>query len=350
MKIPSSWYYCVESSEVPTGEVVGKELFGHRLVFWRTESGVLHVSDATCPHRGSDLSKLGSVCGEHLKCFSHDYEYDSEGSCVKTWANTLPCRADKVLYSWPVHEVGGFVLVWYDAYRREPTWQIPDDIFSSEGKGSFIRSQYVFDCPIETINEDNFDVGHLYKWHELTEVSSTLPKVDGTTISVVHDFKRHSILFSKPLPPPLDVLSKEITSRYGSTLYGHGLTYSYIDLPVFDFHVQDFIFATPLGNNRTLYTTFLRRVLPEGKRSLQERFVDTVIHPVMFAMFVMRLRQEHKNEGHGFWENQSRVEAPIITERERPMLEPYWQWCRQFDPDASLTKVARLPIVSKASA
>jgi phenylpropionate dioxygenase-like ring-hydroxylating dioxygenase large terminal subunit len=329
--IPSSWYYAACSSEIPAGGVVRKELFGQVLALWRTASGLLHASDATCPHLGSDLGRLGKVVGEHLQCFSHRFEYDGEGNCAKT-PRSAPCRSKNVLYSWPVHEVGGFVLLWYDAARRAPTWRIPEEIFATAGKGRFVKSQYVFDCSVQTINEDNFDVGHLYNWHELQRVRSTLPRVDGHTISVTHDFERHSILVKRPLPGPLSLLTRQITSRYGSTLYGHGLTYSFIDLPAFDFSTQDFIWPTPLGAGRTLYTTFLRRNLPSGKRTLRQRVVDSLIHPLLFPMFVLRLRGEHRSEGHGFWENQRRVDDPIITAEERAMLEPYWEWCKQFDP------------------
>lgn len=332
--IPSGWYYCADSREIRAGAVVRKELFGQRLALWRTESGELRITDATCPHLGSDLTKLGKVKGEHLQCFSHRFEYDGAGSCVKT-PRALPCRTERVLYSWPVHEVGGFVLAWYHPERREPTWRIPDAIFDSTDKGEFVKSQFEFECSVKTINEDNFDVGHLYNWHELSSVASTLPTVDGHTISVVHDFKRHSILFKKPLPPPFDVITREIVSRYGSTLYGPGLTYSFIDLPAFDFSTQDFIWPTPISATRTLYTTFLRRRLPSGPRTLKQRVIDRLIHPVLFPMFVVRLRREHRHEGHGFWENQQRLANPNITARERTMLEPYWQWCRQFERDGA---------------
>ena len=84
MSIPSSWYFCLESSEIRPNQVLGRTFFGQELVFWRTESGILHCSTAACPHRGSDLSKLGRVQGENLECFSHRYQHDAKGDCVKT--------------------------------------------------------------------------------------------------------------------------------------------------------------------------------------------------------------------------------------------------------------------------
>jgi phenylpropionate dioxygenase-like ring-hydroxylating dioxygenase large terminal subunit len=331
--IPSGWYYVADTTEVARGAVVRKDLLGTRLALWRTESGALHVTDATCPHMGSDLTKLGKVKGEHLQCFSHRHEYDGAGSCVKT-PRALPCKTERVLASWPVHEVAGFVLAWYDAQRRAPTWRIPDAVFDGASTGGFVKSQFFFDCSVETINEDNFDVGHLYNWHELTEVKSTLPVVDGHTISVTHDFKRHSVLFKHKAAARVPILGSEIVSRYGSTLYGPGLTYSHIDLPAFDFSTQDFIWPTPVTATRTMYTTFLRRRLPTGKRTLRQRLVDTIVHPVLFPAFVWRLRGEHRHEGHGFWENQTRLAAPNVTVEEKKMLEPYWTWCKQFESAA----------------
>lgn len=342
--IPSGWYFCAESSEIKPGQVVRKELFGQALALWRTEAGAMRVSSAVCPHLGSDLGKLGSVHGEHLRCFSHDYSYDGEGNCVGTGFKTLPCRTEKVLPSLPVHEVGGFVLAYYDAERREPSWRIPEEIFDSRDRGPFVRSQYEFDVPVDILNEDNFDVGHIYKWHECKDIVSSPVRREGATISITHDFRRHSILFQRPLPPPLDILSREVRSRYGSTLYGHGLTYSFIDIFDFDYHLQDFIFPTPISPTRTLYTTFLRRILPAGERSAKQRFVDSVIHPLMFPIIVRRLRQEHETEGHGFWEQQTRVESPILTPRERGMIDPYRDWCRQF-LSASAARVS-LPVMA----
>ena len=35
------------------------------------------------------------------------------------------------------------------------------------------------------------------------------------------------------------------------------------------------------------------------------------------------------------WENQTPLAAPNVTTEERRMLEPYWDWCRQFAAGAS---------------
>jgi phenylpropionate dioxygenase-like ring-hydroxylating dioxygenase large terminal subunit len=93
--IPQGWYFCGESKDIRAGQVVSKKLFGKKVVLWRTKSGSLSVSDSVCPHLGSDLGKLGSVKGENLQCFSHDYTYNEQGDCVATGFKDLPCRTKR---------------------------------------------------------------------------------------------------------------------------------------------------------------------------------------------------------------------------------------------------------------
>jgi len=340
--IPSSWYFVVESKEVQSGQVIRKEIFGGVYVIWRSESGVLRMSSAVCPHLGSDLGKLGQVKGESLQCFSHDYTYNTDGDIIATGSREIPCKHKQAIKNIPIHETSGFILAWYDEDGYEPEWKIPDDVFSDEGTSKkYVRSEFVFNIPIHVLNEDNFDVGHIYKWHNVTDIESTPVEVDGPRIAIAHNFKRHSILFEKPLNPPFDFLTRQIVSRYSSNLYGHGLTASYIDIFNLGVHLQDMIWCTPITSNKLQYTTFLRRVLPKGPRSPLQTFADTFIQPLIFWGSVWRLRQEHKHEGHGFWENQTFQEDPILTKKERELIEPYRKWCKQFEPSGSSYRALR---------
>lgn len=327
--IPSGWYFCAESFEIKPGKLITKKLFGQKIIFWRTESGVLNVSHSVCPHLGSDLSQLGRVDGEHLKCFSHDYTYNGAGDCIATGRRELPICNKKVLRSFPAHEAGGFVIVWYDAQGCLPDWQIPDEIFAVDSK-RYVRSDFEFEVPIEIINEDNFDVGHLYKWHNVSDIKTTPVVRKGPTISISHAFKRHSIIFKKPLKPPFNFLSREINSQYSSTLHGHGLTNSFIDIFNLNIRLQDLIWCTPITPHRTMYTTFLRLLDNGGQKNRVRRPLDLILRPLIFRSCVWRLRQEHKHEGHGFWERQSKIVSPILTETERKLIGPYREWCGQF--------------------
>jgi phenylpropionate dioxygenase-like ring-hydroxylating dioxygenase large terminal subunit len=283
------------------------------------------MSHAVCPHLGSDLGKLGKVRGENLQCFSHDYTYNSNGDCIATGQKTLPTCHKKVLRNFPLKEINGFVIAWYDSNYGEPTWHIPSEIFTINSK-DYVSSTFTFNVPIEIINEDNFDVGHLYKWHNVYDVKTTPVEINAEKISISHAFNRHSIFFQKTLPYPLSLLSREINSRYSSTLYGHGLTNSFIDIFNLRINLQDLIWCTPISENQTLYTTFVRLLNPKEKLYPWQKLFRRLI----FATCVWRLRQEHKHEGHGFWEHQTRVENPILTEAEHKLITPYRNWCKQF--------------------
>lgn len=328
--IPKGWYFCAESSDIKPGKLIEKHLFGQKIILWRTISGVLNMTTAICPHLGSDLGKLGRVFGENLRCFSHDYTYNTAGDCVATGQKELPVCHKQVLRKFPLFEKGGFVIVWYDANRSDPSWYIPDAVFTIDSK-QFIRSNFEFEVAIETINEDNFDVGHLYKWHNVHSVKTTPVERKGPTISISHAFKRHSILFKKPLPSPFDFLTKEIKSQYRSTLYGHGLTNSFIDVFNLHIHMQDLIWCTPINDNRTMYTTFLRLLPNVQSRGKIKNMLASLIRPLIFKSCIWRLRQEHKHEGHGFWERQTRMAFPILTNTEEKLIGPYRDWCKQFE-------------------
>jgi hypothetical protein len=166
----------------------------------------------------------------------------------------------------------------------------------------------------------------LYKWHNVYDVKTTPVECSGPMISISHAFKRHSIIFKKPLKPPLHFLSAEVNSKYSSTLYGHGLTNSFIDIYNYNIHLHDLIWCTPISATRTLYTTFVR----QHRTQDQDNILKKCFKALMFRACVWRLRQEHKHEGYGFWENQSPVAVPLLTETERQIIGPYREWCAQF--------------------
>jgi nitrite reductase/ring-hydroxylating ferredoxin subunit len=49
-------------------------------VVWRDNSGVAHVWEDRCPHRGMKLS-FGFVRGDHIACLYHGWQYDTGGRC-----------------------------------------------------------------------------------------------------------------------------------------------------------------------------------------------------------------------------------------------------------------------------
>jgi nitrite reductase/ring-hydroxylating ferredoxin subunit len=68
------------SHSIEAGSSAGTRLFGQELVVWRDTSGMVHVWEDRCPHRGMKLS-FGFVRGDHIACLYHGWQYDRGGYC-----------------------------------------------------------------------------------------------------------------------------------------------------------------------------------------------------------------------------------------------------------------------------
>ena len=120
---PRGWYRLADSREL--GRVVlNVRAFDQELVLARGTDGVARVFDAHCPHLGAHLGHGGKVVGNLLECPFHGWRFDGEGQCVAVpLGGKIPARAN--LRAWPVCEVNGVVMVWFDADGAEPDWVVP---------------------------------------------------------------------------------------------------------------------------------------------------------------------------------------------------------------------------------
>lgn len=83
--IPSGWFFVDYAESLNAGEMRNVFVFGQEWVLFRTESGKPGMSDPYCPHLGAHMGHGGKVCGEHLRCPFHHWEYDTEAG-----ARTFP--------------------------------------------------------------------------------------------------------------------------------------------------------------------------------------------------------------------------------------------------------------------
>ena len=122
---PSGWYQFAWSAEVKPGEVKALHYFETDLVLYRGQSGTVHVFDAFCPHLGAHLGHGGWVEGDDLRCPFHGWRWDCHGRNVEIpYSKTV--YENRRLRKWPVKEVAGLIMVWYDARGREPIWEMPE--------------------------------------------------------------------------------------------------------------------------------------------------------------------------------------------------------------------------------
>lgn len=126
---PSGWFQVGWSQGFPPGTARALRYFGHDLVAYRAEDGVLHVLDAHCRHLGAHLGYGGKVKGDCIVCPFHGWHWDPDGR-----NRYIPYQEDRPnksrrLKAWPVHEHAGVVYLWHDLAERPPTWSVPN-IFS----------------------------------------------------------------------------------------------------------------------------------------------------------------------------------------------------------------------------
>ena len=117
------WHPVGLSHSVEAASSAGTRLLDRELVVWRDDSGVAHVWEDRCPHRGMKLS-FGFVRGDHIACLYHGWQYNSGGHCQYIPAHPaldVPKTIKVPVY--PVHERNG--MVWTTLSENPPP--VPED-------------------------------------------------------------------------------------------------------------------------------------------------------------------------------------------------------------------------------
>ena len=102
-----SWYAVCRSADVGVMQVLGREFLGGKVIAYRDAQGTMHVQSAYCPHLGADLS-LGAVTERGVRCRFHQWEYASDGRCVRTGIGDPP-PPTACLFTFPTREAFGVV-------------------------------------------------------------------------------------------------------------------------------------------------------------------------------------------------------------------------------------------------
>ncbi|HMV68278.1 MAG TPA: Rieske 2Fe-2S domain-containing protein, partial [Myxococcota bacterium] len=117
------WYAVCRSEDLPAGRALGVDVARQHLAVWRGASGAVHATDGFCRHMGTDLA-IGSVVGEHLRCFFHHWTFDGSGRCVRIpVTDAPPDRAHT--HGWATSERYGLVWVFPDATAPWPLPEFP---------------------------------------------------------------------------------------------------------------------------------------------------------------------------------------------------------------------------------
>jgi nitrite reductase/ring-hydroxylating ferredoxin subunit len=117
MTLAQGWHPVALSTSVEPGSSAGTHIDGKEYVVWRDNSGVAHVWEDRCPHRGMKLS-FGFVRGDHIACLYHGWQYDTGGRC-----RYIPAHPDlevPATITVPVFTtVEAFGMIWTSATPEE---------------------------------------------------------------------------------------------------------------------------------------------------------------------------------------------------------------------------------------
>ncbi|TAJ53323.1 MAG: FeS-binding protein [Nevskiaceae bacterium] len=187
--VPVGWYFIDYSENLKPGELRNIFVFGQEWVLFRSESGKPGVTDPYCPHLGAHMGHGGKVCGEHLRCPFHHWEYDTEGNCkVIPYAKVMPPITKKgpILRALPTIEKYGMIWSWYHPACEAPSFELPyvPEIEDATGYTGHRRGSWSANTCIQEIAENGVDVAHLKFLHNAPIIPPVEATYNGPTMRI----------------------------------------------------------------------------------------------------------------------------------------------------------------------
>jgi len=302
---PNGWFRVAYSDELRAGQVLSLELFGTRLVAFRTVQGTPFVLDAYCPHMGADMGVGGRVDGEALRCPFHDWLWGGDGRCLEVpYASRIPARA--MTRAFEVVEKNGILMAWWHSEGEAPQWQVPDvDAFSSSGWREPVVKHWKVNARWLDMNENCVDQAHFRYIHGTLAIPATQASHDG------HVFRAESHIRQKA--PGGEAEGCLVTVDHGPGFQVVTLA-GLIDTVLLNT-------ATPM-DEETTDVSFMYTVKTEGhprKEKLAAAVVDDLV------------TQFHNDLP--IWENKSYWSRPMLCDGDGPIGE-YRDWMKQFFTEA----------------
>lgn len=330
--LPSGWFAVAASDEVRPGQVIARRYFERDLAIYRTDSGVLRVVDAFCPHMGGHLGRIGEVKGEALRCRFHGFRFDVEGRCVGTSYDGPP-PAKARLDAWSVREMGGLILVWFDARGLEPQWQLPQ--LEDEGWSGLTWRRYALATHPQETSENSVDFGHFTQVHGFATGRITREiAIDGPHLNTAYAVERHMPWFGIKFMPKF-ILKVD----YDVQVWGLGYSQVNVHLHQFGAKLRFFVLSVPKdGGHEDLMLG----------AAIQSRFgpLDPLVRNIAHGFLCLEVEQDIE-----VWETKIFRDPPALASGDGPVAH-YRKWAKQFyapaDEPARLPRPLARPPVSAA--
>lgn len=130
---PRGWFIVAESKELDAGTMAVR-FFGQDFALYRGESGKPVMLDAYCPHMGTHLTASKScmivqngkqIEGDSIRCPYHGWRFGPDGKCDDIPYFKGPMPRSSTIKSYPVQEVMGCIMMWYDPEGGAPEYEAP---------------------------------------------------------------------------------------------------------------------------------------------------------------------------------------------------------------------------------
>lgn len=330
---PTGWYVVGRSSELPREGVRGVHYFGEDIALFRSKDGTAHATDAYCPHLGAYLPEGGRVVGDRLRCAFHGFEFDGSGRCVKVAYGTKAPPLAR-LRAWPVRELAGLILVWYDARGRQPAWELePPEV--TGWSALRMETLELRSHPQET-SENSVDLGHFSEVHGFRHPTVLEPvETDGPLLTAAYsvELAGDSPTFDRMLRL-LGYAGRGLFMRFSVRVHGLGWSLAEGEAPALGLRFRQFVLATPIDEERMHLRigTSVERRLPG---------LDWLLREFAFRGLATEVERDRP-----IWEKKRYVERPVLAKGDGP-IPSFRRWCRQFYPPAEAASPRnRLPIAS----
>lgn len=325
---PEGWYFVTSRRDLEKAKLIRKTWMGTEIVVWSDGQGGICVSEAYCPHLGSDLGPAagGRVRDGRLVCGFHGFEYDIAGQCVAT-PFAPPPRAAR-LRVFETREIAGLILAWWGTSGRLPQWHLPTEEPDQAGwSGLHVWTSRFAGHPQET-TENSVDLAHLRYVHGYDSVSRVDPlEIDGAFLRSRFDFCTTRRI-AKVARMRLDVAANAL-------IYGLGYSFVEIRERSIGLDMRMWILATPI-DGEVIELSIVSQTGPVHSPS--RKFAGLAFLPV-------RLRAPIVNKFMAYFQKRDVLQdVPIWSTkqyRRRPRLSrtegeigQYRAYCAQFYADA----------------
>ncbi|HET9588836.1 MAG TPA: Rieske 2Fe-2S domain-containing protein [Anaerolineales bacterium] len=308
---PNGWYAFGMSDELAPGKLLARKFMGQEVVVFRTDLGKAYAVDAYCPHLGAHFGYGGSVHGEVLQCPFHGFQFNGQGTCVRTGYDT-PIPPSARLRTWHLREQDGLLLLYFHSRNEDPAWEVP--CLGTTGWTRLIYKSFVLhDHPQET-TENSVDLGHFSPVHRYRDLR-VLKEFEsaGPHLSTACAVKR-----------ALKILGVEWTEfdfEFETQIYGLGYSLVNVYVPRIRLTARLWVLPTSIDEDRVVLRLALRA------KSWQSP-LGALLSPLI-ASFVLRGFAHDASQDFPIWEHKRYTNLPALAKGDGP-IGKYRQWAKQF--------------------